>query len=57
MKRLLCAAICSVSAILFAAGCASEREQNIRRYDAMHQDVRQAPADQPKKWEMNPGSK
>ncbi len=40
-----------------AAGCASEREQNLKRYDAMHESIRTAPADKPTKWEMNPGAK
>ncbi len=39
------------------AGCASEREHNLQRYDAMHENIRTAPPDAPQKWEMNPDSK
>ena len=45
-----------MAAALWVAGCASEREQNLKRYDAMHESIRTAPADKPAKWEMNPGS-
>lgn len=41
--------------LLWVAGCASEREQNVRKFDSLHQDLRKAPPDQPAKWELVPG--
>ncbi len=53
MRRLIVIA----ALILWIAGCASEREQNLRRFGTMHQDLRKDAPETPQKWEMNPGAK
>ena len=41
--------------LLFAAGCASQREQNVQKFEAMHGELRKQDPAEPQKWEMNPG--
>jgi len=50
MRRLVVIA----ALLLWMAGCASEREQNVRKFDSMHQDLRKAPPEKPAKWELVP---
>ena len=53
MRRLVVIA----ALLLWIAGCASEREQNLQRFDAMHDSMRKTSPAQPPKWQLVPGDK